>query len=121
MPVLFVELGNEFYNEHADNVAAFPTGADYGRTASTWLAAVRAAHPAAAISVVGVPSYRDGSNARLNGWNTGLFSTLTGGNPTSGNGELLVFKPKLTVGIPAEQQAVSPFRWPGVHGDVLID
>ena len=84
MPVLFVELGNEFYNDHADNVAAFPTGADYGRTASTWLAAVRAAHPAAAISVVGVPSYRDGSNARLNGWNKGLFSTLTGGRPGDG-------------------------------------
>ena len=84
MPVLFVELGNEFYNNHADNVKAFPTGADYGKVASTWLAAVRSAHPAAAISVVGVPSYRDHGDARLNAWNAGLFSTLTGGRPGDG-------------------------------------
>jgi hypothetical protein len=72
------------YNNHADNVAAFPTGADYGKTASTWLAAVRAAHPAAAISVVGVPSYRVHGDARIDGWNAGLFSALQGGRPGDG-------------------------------------
>jgi hypothetical protein len=84
MPVLYVELGNEFYNDHPDNVKAFPTGADYGKTASTWLAAVRAAFPAAAISVVGVPSYRSGNNPRLTGWNAGLFKTLAGARPGDG-------------------------------------
>ena len=78
MAVRYVELGNEFYNNHPDNVKAFPTGADYGKVASTWMAAVRAAHPAAAISVVGVPSYRTGKDPRLTNWNAGLFSTLTG-------------------------------------------
>ena len=84
MPVLFVELGNEFYNAHSDNVKAFPTGADYGKTASTWLAAVRAAFPAAAISVVGVPSYRSGNDPRLTGWNAGLFKTLVGARAGDG-------------------------------------
>jgi hypothetical protein len=84
MPVLFVELGNEFYNNHADNVKAFPTGADYGKVASTWMAAVRAAYPAAAVSVVGVPSYRSGNDPRLTGWNKGLFSTLTGARAGDG-------------------------------------
>ena len=45
---------------------------------------MRAAHPAAAISVVGVPSYRDGHNKRLTTWNEGLFSTLTGGRAGDG-------------------------------------
>ena len=65
VPVTAVELGNEFYNEEADYVKAFPTGADYGAAASTWLKAVRAAYPSAAISVVGVPSYRSGNKQRL--------------------------------------------------------
>lgn len=84
MPVLYVELGNEFYNNHPDNVKAFPTGADYGKVASTWMAAVRAAYPAAAVSVVGVPSYRSGNDPRLTGWNKGLFSTLTGARAGDG-------------------------------------
>lgn len=67
--VVAVELGNEFYNNDADYVKAFPTGADYGAEASKWMAAVRAAYPAAAISVVGVPSYRDSNKARLTDWN----------------------------------------------------
>lgn len=45
---------------------------------------MRAAHPAAAISVVGVPSYRDGNNKRLTQWNEGLFSALTGGRAGDG-------------------------------------
>ena len=77
-------LGNEFYNEESDYVTAFPTGADYGRTASTWLAAVRAAYPAAAISVVGVPSYRSGNKPRLTSWNQQLFATLVGARAGDG-------------------------------------
>ena len=38
----------------------------------------------AAISVVGVPSYRSGNDPRLTGWNAGLFSTLTGARPGDG-------------------------------------
>ena len=71
-------------NNDADYVKAFPTGADYGKEASKWLAAIRAAYPAAAISVVGVPSYRSGNDPRLTGWNKGLFSTLTGARAGDG-------------------------------------
>ena len=71
LPVLFVELGNEFYNNVADNIAMFPTGADYGTMATTWMAAVRAAHPAAAISVVGVPSSH--GKPRTSEWNQMMF------------------------------------------------
>lgn len=76
--VYLIHQGNEFYNSHADYVSAFATGADYGKAASTWLAAIRSAYPAAAISVVGVPSYRDGNNARLTKWNDQLFAALVG-------------------------------------------
>ena len=71
-------------NNDADYVKAFPTGADYGKEASKWLAAIRAAYPAAAISVVGVPSYRDSNKARLTDWNKQLFASLTGARAGDG-------------------------------------
>lgn len=73
-----------FYNDDTDYIKVFPTGADYGKTASTWLAAVRAAFPAAAISVVGVPSYRNGNKARLTSWNSQLFANLAGARAGDG-------------------------------------
>ena len=77
-------MGNEFYNNDSDYVAAFPTGADYGKAASTWLAAVRAAYPSARISVVGVPSYRDSNKQRLLDWNQQLFANLVGARAGDG-------------------------------------
>jgi hypothetical protein len=84
LPVRFVELGNELYNNDADYVAAFPTGKDYGATASKWLAAIRAVYPRAAMSVVGVPSYRSGNNPRTTSWNSALFGSFVGGRQGDG-------------------------------------
>ena len=45
---------------------------------------MRAAHPGAAISVVGVPSYRDSNKARLQQWNQQLFANLVGARAGDG-------------------------------------
>jgi len=45
---------------------------------------VRSAFPAAAISVVGVPSYRSGNKARLTQWNAQLFANLVGARAGDG-------------------------------------
>lgn len=79
LKVRYVELGNEFYNAHADYVKAFPTGTDYGKEATTWMTALRKSFPDIAISVVGVPSYREeaGNKKRLDEWNELMFAELT--------------------------------------------
>ena len=84
IPVTAVELGNEFYNADADYVKQFKDGKAYGAAATTWMAAVRAAYPSAAISVVGVPASRQGHNPRLQSWNADLFSTLQGARAGDG-------------------------------------
>ena len=75
-----VELGNEFYDAVPDYINAFADGAAYGKVASVWVAAVRAAYPRVTLSVVGVPSDRSGgaANERFKTWNDKLFSNLDG-------------------------------------------
>ena len=46
LPVQFVELGNEFYLRNPkDYVTKFPTGADYGKMATSWIRAIRDKFP----------------------------------------------------------------------------
>ena len=69
----------EFFNNHADYIAAFPTGADYGKAASTWAQAIAAAYPGVALAAVGQPSVT-GNNPRTSGWNAALLPALAGSN-----------------------------------------
>jgi hypothetical protein len=77
LPITRVELGNEFFNNHADYVKAFPTGASYGKTASTWITAISAIYPNASFAAVGAPSVI-GNDARKQAWNGDMFKTLVG-------------------------------------------
>lgn len=76
--IVGVELGNEFYNQEADYVKAFPEGSDYATAANTWLKSIRATYPTMRVSVVGVPSYRSGNKPRLLNWNKQLFAGIVG-------------------------------------------
>jgi len=76
--IVGVELGNEFYNQEADYVKAFPEGSDYAKEANTWLKSIRATYPTMRVSVVGVPSYRSGNKPRLLNWNKQLFAGIVG-------------------------------------------
>lgn len=78
VPVTRVELGNEYYLQNPDYLKAFPTSADYGKIASTWITAIKAAHPGVAIAVVAAPVKPGTPSPREASWNSGLFSTLTG-------------------------------------------
>jgi hypothetical protein len=80
IPIEAVELGNEFYNAMPDYINTFTDGAAYGKIASMWVTAVRAAYPQVTLSVVGVPSDRSAgaANERLKTWNDKLFSNLVG-------------------------------------------
>lgn len=84
LPVTRVELGNELYLEGPPNalaVSAFPTGADYGRTADAWASAIRSAFPQAEIGVVAapvLPSDNTKATARRQAWNDGVLSAATG-------------------------------------------
>jgi hypothetical protein len=73
-----IEFGNEFYNQEADYVKAFPTGSDYAKAVNTWLVQIRATYPSIPLSVVGVPSYRTGNKPRLLNWNQQVFSEIKG-------------------------------------------
>jgi hypothetical protein len=79
LPVTRVELGNELYLPRY--AARFPTGADYGREASRWLAAIKSAFPGVRVAAVGylrpdIPGV--GEDSRERDWNEGLLRTLRG-------------------------------------------
>ncbi len=73
LPIRWVELGNELYVNAAVNRQVFPTGAAYGQTATTWIAAIKAAFPGVRVAVCGY-SYLGGNNP----WNSSLLSTVRG-------------------------------------------
>lgn len=73
-----IEFGNEFYNQEADYVKAFPQGSDYAKAVNTWLKSIRSTYPSIPLSVVGVPSYRTGNKPRLLNWNEQVFAEITG-------------------------------------------
>lgn len=78
VPVTRVELGNEFYLNNADYLKAFPTAAGYGAAASQWIAAIKAAHPGAAIAAIAAPVKPGNPSPREQTWNAGVFSKLVG-------------------------------------------
>lgn len=77
LPVLYVELGNEFYLSKTDNMEAFPTAADYAETANEWAAAIRREFPNTKIAAVGT-AVRSWDDERRKTWNETLFPLLSG-------------------------------------------
>lgn len=75
LDVSLIELGNEFYLNKPDYVAAFANGHAYGSVCKTWVAAIRAEWPTARVAVVTTPSTA-GSTGRVGTWNAGLFAAL---------------------------------------------
>ena len=82
LDVSLIELGNEFYLDRSDYIAAFPDGAAYGQACLAWIAAIRAAWPASRIAVVTTPS-AGGGGTRAGQWNARLFSVLSSLPPAS--------------------------------------
>lgn len=80
LPVQLVELGNEFYlSTPGDYVTKFPGGSDYGKQATSWISAIRAAFPDAKIAVVGgVPVTNSSNDPRKANWNQELVQNLQG-------------------------------------------
>ena len=78
MKVRLVELGNELYLNRADDVSAFPTGADYGRTATQWIAAIKSAFPGVRVAAVGFDASMVRGPRRWFTWNAQMLSTLRG-------------------------------------------
>ena len=80
LPVQFVELGNEFYLRNPDDyVTKFPTGADYGKMATSWIRAIRARFPNVKITAVGgVPTDQSTTDSRKANWNQELLQNLEG-------------------------------------------
>jgi hypothetical protein len=80
LPVELVELGNEFYLSQPDDyVTKFPTGRDYGLTATSWINAIRTIFPEVKIAAVGgAPVSNSDSNSRKASWNQGLLQSLQG-------------------------------------------
>lgn len=77
LPVQFVELGNEFYLRSPENVQAFPTSQDYGKTCTTWISEIHKAFPDVKISAVATVPSKNTPRVREQ-WNDGLFQTLRG-------------------------------------------
>lgn len=79
MPVSHVELGNELYLPQY--TTRFRSGADYGRVASRWIAAIKRAFPGALVAADAYPG-RDSNSGivdpREQTWNSGLLRTLHG-------------------------------------------
>lgn len=80
LPVQFVELGNEFYLRSPDDyIAKFPTGADYGKMATTWIQAIRSQFPDVQIAAVGgVPVASPSDDPRKANWTNDLLQHLQG-------------------------------------------
>jgi hypothetical protein len=79
VPIEVIELGNEFFNNHADYVAKFPTGKEYGTECTKWITSISKVYPNVTFLAVGAPSVI-GNNARKESWNKDMFSTLIGTN-----------------------------------------
>lgn len=79
MPIRYVELGNELYMPAY--AWRFPTGADYGRVSTRWIAAIRRAFPGVKIAADAYPGADLNSgplDAREARWNAELLETLRG-------------------------------------------
>lgn len=72
LAVDLVELGNEYYLCGANMKLAFPTVADYVRTANSFAAAVKAAFPSASVAAVGSLFDGDSCGGRRPTWDKGL-------------------------------------------------
>jgi hypothetical protein len=79
MPVRAVELGNELYMPQYSSL--FRDGAAYGRAATRWVAAIKAAFPGVMVAVDAYPG-TDGNDATPNSrerrWNGELLATVRG-------------------------------------------
>lgn len=79
LPVRYVELGNELYMPQY--ASRFPSGADYGRACTRWIAAIRRAFPGVAVAADAYPGSDTNSgpvDAREADWNAELLGTLRG-------------------------------------------
>ena len=66
IPIKYIELGNELYINVPNYRRAFPTSADYAKTASEWIAAIKQEFPTAEVALIGVAAKPKDSNRRRN-------------------------------------------------------
>lgn len=81
LPIKYIELGNEFYLPEPDNIAKFPTGADYGSEANRWITRLHQEFPNIKIAVATYLQFQDGTqfqDNRSKSWSTDLLTTLQG-------------------------------------------
>ena len=79
LPLPYVELGNELYLDWPDNRARFPSGADYGREAARWIAAIRREFPGSRVAVVAAASKlrRQRPDPRRDDWNAQVLAAAS--------------------------------------------
>ena len=75
IPVVGVELGNEFYTALPEHVKWFPDGTAYGRLCARWIRAITAAFPRLPLAVVGTPAVPAVKTRRVE-WNKLLFAEV---------------------------------------------
>ncbi|MDJ0712610.1 MAG: hypothetical protein QNJ54_00110 [Prochloraceae cyanobacterium] len=75
MPVKYVELGNEFFFGNKNFRQAFPTPADYAKTASEWISAIKKEFPDAEISIIGATGGSQIRHSRIFHWNESLLNS----------------------------------------------
>jgi hypothetical protein len=123
LPVTRVELGNELYMSRYRRV--FADGANYGRVASRWAAAIKAAVPGVKVAAVGFVPFGPGAlpTARERDWNAEVLATLRGV-------DALTFHPYFQSGVGAHASLRSTSnvtamlvhtqaRWASVQSQVL--
>lgn len=77
LPILYVELGNEFYLSKPDNIEKYPTPEDYAADANRWAAAIRREFPKVKLAALGA-AVRSWDDERRKTWNERLFPLLEG-------------------------------------------
>jgi hypothetical protein len=76
IPVKYIELGNEYYEDREKYRAIFPTPEDYDSTVNQWLSVLKQEFPEAKISLIGViPKLRPRNSNRENDWNNALLNS----------------------------------------------
>lgn len=78
-----IELGNELDFPFAEEVAKYPTAADYGNAAAEWITAISAEFPESRFSVIAASQNSSTPVARQAGWNEAVMPIVQSLNPAA--------------------------------------
>lgn len=113
-PLAFLELGNEMYDAtRADVLAAYPQPVDYGVKMAAWTAAIRSAHPSAAIAWVGLANDWDN---RTRAWNAAVMPLALAAGATAATVHLYPGLPALNLSAPAAYPKLLSGLFPALAG-----